>query len=160
MISYNDYSDKELAETLADALAKLQTANEALALAQEAYTATAYEDDDDYDFSNGAAGLLATMTAPAVADMATLQKARRAARAIQAQVSRIQAEQQERRIRAAYHGLWAHIIASEPAIRAVVDIIRRQDAITATAMVPPMISRQMANDLLEAVRLAHQALGR
>jgi hypothetical protein len=158
-MNYNDFSDEQLAETLADVLAKLQTANEALALAQEAHSAAA-DDEDDYDFSNGAAGLLATMTAPAVADTATLQKARRAARTLQAQVAGLQAEQRERRIRAAYRGLWAHIIDSEPAIKAVVAIIHRQNAITASAMVPPMISRQVANELLEAVRLAHQALGR
>jgi hypothetical protein len=160
MSDYTSLSDDQLAKSLGETLARLQTAQAALALAEEAYTAAAYEDDDAYDFSNGAAGLLATMTAPAAADLATLQKARRAVRSLEAQQHGIQGEQQGRRIRAAYKALWSHIIANEKAIMAVVDIIRNQEAITAGSMVPALIPWHVAGDLENAISQARQAAGR
>jgi hypothetical protein len=158
-MDYSGFSDGQLAEALGETLAKLQTARAALALAQEAHSAAADDDDDAYDFSNGAA-LLATMTAPAAADIATLQKARRAVRSLEAQQSDIQGEQQGRRIRAAYKALWSHIISNEKAIMAVVDIIRNQEAVTAGSMVPALIPWHVAGDLENAISQARQAAGR
>jgi hypothetical protein len=159
-MNYNQLTDEQLTAALDETAARLRVANDALALALDAYEKATAGTEDDYDFSGGAAGLLATMTAPAAADAAVLQKARRAARALEAQRNEAQREQANRRTNAAYRALWAHVLDNEAAFRAVIGLIEQQAAATAGTMVPALIPMGLARELEHYLYTARQAAGR